>query len=148
MTTTPANLEQQKPKVLIVDDERFHVTMLNGLLRDDHTVMVASSGEQALKAALTQPPDLILLDVEMPGMGGFEVLKQLKNDPFTEGIPVIFITALSDADDETRGLEAGAGERAARTDAFAGAFLAAATRGAETRACGRRSSSDTAVLRL
>jgi diguanylate cyclase (GGDEF)-like protein len=99
-----------KPRVLIVDDERFNLNTLNGLLRDDYRIMVATHGEQGLKAALSGRPDLILLDITMPDLDGYEVCRRLKGDPLTQGIPVIFITALSDAADETRGLELGAAD--------------------------------------
>jgi diguanylate cyclase (GGDEF)-like protein len=71
---------------------------------------VATHGEQGLKAALTGRPDLILLDITMPDLDGYEVCRRLKADPLTQGIPVIFITALTDAADETRGLELGAAD--------------------------------------
>ena len=97
-----------KPKILVIDDERFNLNTLNGLLRDDYRIMVATTAEVGLKAAVTGRPDLILLDITMPGMDGYEACVRLKDDPLTQGIPVIFITALSDAADETRGLELGA----------------------------------------
>ena len=97
-----------KPKILVIDDERFNLNTLNGLLRDDYRIMVATTAEVGLKAAVTGRPDLILLDITMPGMDGYEACLRLKEDPLTQGIPVIFITALSDAADETRGLELGA----------------------------------------
>jgi diguanylate cyclase (GGDEF)-like protein len=97
-----------KPKILVIDDERFNLNTLNGLLRDDYRIMVATTAEVGLKAAVTGRPDLILLDITMPGMDGYEACLRLKQDPLTQGIPVIFITALSDAADETRGLELGA----------------------------------------
>ena len=104
---TPSPL---KPRILIVDDERFNLNTLHGLLKDDYKIMVATSGEQALKAVVTGRPDLILLDINMPGMDGYEVCRILKSDTLTMGVPIIFITGLSDADDETRGLELGAAD--------------------------------------
>ncbi|MFQ6372319.1 diguanylate cyclase domain-containing protein [Shewanella sp. YIC-542] len=98
---------QKTPKILIVDDERFNLNMLNGLLKNDYKIMVAINGEQALKAVNKALPDLILLDINMPGMDGFEVCQKLKHDPLTEAIPVIFISSYSSAADETRGLEIG-----------------------------------------
>lgn len=98
----------QKPKVLVVDDERMNLNALHGLLRDQYQIMVAVSGEQALKAVLSGKPDLILLDINMPDMDGLEVCKHLKQDPLTKEIPVIFITGNTQDEDEVRGFEAGA----------------------------------------
>lgn len=100
----------EKPKVLIVDDERFNLSALHALLRDDCRVMVATDGEHGLTAARGNLPDLILLDVTMPGMSGHDVCRALKEDPATQDIPVIFITALGDADDETLGFDLGAAD--------------------------------------
>jgi diguanylate cyclase (GGDEF)-like protein len=97
-----------KPRILVIDDERFNLNTLHGLLRDEYRLMVAMQGEHGIKAAQTGLPDLILLDVNMPGMDGFEVCRQLKADPITQSIPVIFITALNEASDEAKGLELGA----------------------------------------
>ena len=107
---TEASAAKDKPRILIVDDERFNLNTLHGLLKDDHKIMVATHGEQALKAALTGRPDLILLDITMPDMDGYEVCRRLKADPLTMGVPIIFITGLVDAEDETRGLELGASD--------------------------------------
>jgi len=100
----------EKPRILIVDDERFNLNTLHGLLKDDYKIMVATGGEQALRAALTGRPDLILLDINMPGLDGYEVCRRLKDDPVTGSTPIIFITGLADADDETKGLELGAAD--------------------------------------
>jgi diguanylate cyclase (GGDEF)-like protein len=108
MPILPAPLE--RPKVLAIDDERFNLNTLHGLLKDEYRMMVATSGEQGLRAAATGRPDLILLDISMPDMDGYEVCRRLKADPLTLGIPVIFITALTDAADETRGLDLGAAD--------------------------------------
>ena len=99
-----------KPRVLLVDDERFNLNTLHGLLKEDHKIMVATGGDQALKAAVTGRPDLILLDINMPGMDGYEVCRRLKEDSLTSSIPIIFITGLADAEDETKGLELGAAD--------------------------------------
>jgi len=96
-------------RILIVDDERYNIKVLTDLLREDHKIMAAKSGEQALKAAQrSHPPDLILLDIMMPGMDGYEVCRRLKADSRTMHIPVIFVTALDAAEDESKGLEMGA----------------------------------------
>jgi putative two-component system response regulator len=104
----------EKLKILIIDDERFNLNTLNGLLKDEYKIMVATNGEQGLKAAITGLPDLILLDISMPGMDGYEVCARLKNDPLTGSIPIIFITAHTDASDETKGFELGAADYIAK----------------------------------
>jgi len=97
------------PIILIVDDEPTNLTVLSGLLRPSYTVRVCKSGPQALEAAAREPrPDLILLDVMMPGMDGFAVLDRLRQQPQTADIPVIFVTALDDTIDEENGLQHGA----------------------------------------
>ncbi len=97
------------PIILIVDDEPTNLTVLSALLRPSYTVRVCKSGPQALEAAVREPrPDLILLDVMMPGMDGFAVLDQLRQQPQTAEIPVIFVTALDDTVDEENGLQHGA----------------------------------------
>ena len=108
MSLTPTAAE--KPTVLIVDDERFNLSALHALLRDDCRVMVATDGEHGLTAARANLPDLILLDVTMPGISGHDVCRALKEDPATQSIPIIFITALVDADDETHGFDLGAAD--------------------------------------
>jgi putative two-component system response regulator len=95
--------------VLIVDDTPGNLTVLGELLAPAYDVLVANSGERALAAAAADPhPDLVLLDIMMPGMDGYEVLRRLRAHPQTDDIPVVFITALDDDDDEARGLELGA----------------------------------------
>ncbi|MBU0465370.1 MAG: diguanylate cyclase [Proteobacteria bacterium] len=96
-------------RILIVDDERYNIKVLTDLLREDHKIMAAKTGEQALNAAQgPNPPDLILLDIMMPGLDGYEVCKRLKADNLTAHIPVIFVTALDASDDEAKGFEIGA----------------------------------------
>ncbi|MEI9987137.1 MAG: response regulator [Aliidongia sp.] len=82
--------------------------MLRNLLQDEARVLFATSGGDALASARSQEPDLILLDVMMPDMDGYEVCRALKADPATRDVPVIFVTGLADSTDETRGLEVGA----------------------------------------
>lgn len=95
--------------VLIVDDTPENLTVLGELLMPHYRVRVASSGARALVVASTPPtPDLILLDIMMPGMDGYEVLRQLRQIEQTRDIPVIFVTALDSTDDEARGLALGA----------------------------------------
>lgn len=96
-------------RILIVDDERYNIKVLTNFLREDHKIMAAKTGEQALKAAQgPKPPDLILLDIIMPGIDGYEVCKRLKADSRTMHIPVIFVTAMDASDDEAKGFELGA----------------------------------------
>jgi putative two-component system response regulator len=95
--------------ILIVDDTPQNLSVLGELLQPLYRVRVANSGESALRAARSPPsPDLILLDVMMPGIDGYEVLKRLRADTATEGIPVIFITAMDAAESEELGLSLGA----------------------------------------
>lgn len=98
-----------KSKILIVDDTPLNIRVLGETLREDYTVMAATSGAKALQlCARENKPDLILLDVMMPEMNGHEVLSRLLCDPTTAGIPVIFVTVLSEEHDEERGLSLGA----------------------------------------
>lgn len=102
-------MTDHKPRVLIVDDERFYLDLLVDLLKTDYTVIVARDGPTALQRAFSRVrPDLILLDVVMPGMDGYEVCRALKADPVTRDIPVIFLTVKRETDDEMRGFELGA----------------------------------------
>lgn len=96
------------PIVLIVDDAVENLQVLSGLLKDKYRVKIAKNGEKAIELAnATEKPNLILLDVVMPGMSGFEVCAQLKSDDSTKNIPVIFITALNESADETKGFSVG-----------------------------------------
>ncbi len=98
-----------KPTVLVVDDTPDNLTLMSDLLMDRYRVRVANSGERALKiAASDDVPDLILLDIMMPGMDGYEVCQRLKAEAATRDIPVIFLTAKVTVEDEERGLELGA----------------------------------------
>ena len=95
--------------ILIVDDEPTILASLSKLLSPSYTVRAANSGERALEIAVTEPyPDLILLDVIMPKMNGYDVLLRLKENPATQDIPVIFVTAMEEEDDEEKGLSLGA----------------------------------------
>ncbi len=96
-------------RVLVVDDLVPNVKLLSAKLQAEYfDVITASSGPEALQKVAESPPDLILLDVMMPGMDGFEVSRRLKSDPKTTHIPIVMITALSDSENRVRGLEAGA----------------------------------------
>ena len=95
--------------VLVVDDTAANLMLMNDLLQPHYTVKVASSGARALKIAHSQtPPDLVLLDIMMPDMDGYEVCRQLKANPATRDIPVIFLTAKTETSDEQMGFELGA----------------------------------------
>jgi diguanylate cyclase (GGDEF)-like protein len=98
----------QKATILVVDDNPLNIRVLNGVLSEEHEVLFATNGPDALNIARNRKPDLILLDIMMPGMDGYEVCKRLKADPVTAPIPVVFITALNQSEDEVRGLECGA----------------------------------------
>lgn len=97
-----------KSTILVVDDTAQNIDVLSGILKKKYKVKAALSGEKALKIAKTSPPDMILLDIMMPNMDGYEVCEKLKQDPLTAGIPVIFITAKNETDDESKGLALGA----------------------------------------
>ena len=96
------------PCLLIVDDQPINIQALYRIFSPDHRVLMATSGAKALTLCREDPPDLVLLDVAMPDMDGHEVCTQLKADEVTRSIPVIFVTSLSDAEEETKGLELGA----------------------------------------
>ena len=105
----PLNETRERPQVLVVDDSPANLSLMNDLLESTYRVKVANSGARALKiAASDNPPDLILLDIMMPEMDGYEVCRRLKADPSTRDIPVIFLTSRRDPEDEQRGLEMGA----------------------------------------
>ena len=107
MSESPSRPDRKT--ILVVDDTPDNLAVLGELLMPYFHVRVANSGARALAAAASQPrPDLILLDIMMQGMDGFEVIERLKSDPLTAAIPVIFITALDRDEDETRGLQLGA----------------------------------------
>lgn len=98
-----------KPKILIVDDQPANITMLGGSLGADYDISVATNGKDAVRIATSDtPPDCILLDIIMPEMDGYEVCGVLKQHEQAKDIPVIFITAMSEEEDETKGLELGA----------------------------------------
>ena len=101
--------EISSPTILIVDDSPENLTVLSELLQPHYRVRAATSGQKALRIAGTEPrPDLILLDVMMPGMDGYHVFEHLRADPASSDIPVIFVTAMDSVDAEMQGLEAGA----------------------------------------
>lgn len=98
----------ERPRLLLVDDQALNLRILVEFLKGRFDLVVATSGEQALLRVAESLPDLILLDIMMPGMDGYEVCGRLKSDPRTEAIPIIFISALDAASDESKGLGLGA----------------------------------------
>lgn len=101
----------ERATILVVDDTPDNLTLMSSLLKDHYKVKVANSGEKALKFLEGEnKPDLILLDIMMPGLSGYDVIRELKNNPSTHDIPVIFLTAMSAAEDEKKGLELGAAD--------------------------------------
>src|SRR5580704_9946525 len=103
----PVTMEQKS--ILIVDDTPVNLGVISGALRDSFNTKVATNGEKALAIASgAEKPDLILLDVMMPGMDGYEVCRRLKANPDTQNIPVIFLTGQTETEDETKGFEVGA----------------------------------------
>ncbi|MGM0416476.1 MAG: diguanylate cyclase [Thermodesulfobacteriota bacterium] len=98
-----------KARILVIDDEPTNVQVLGNLLKNDYRIQVATNGDKGLTLAQKEPrPDLILLDVQMPELDGYEVCRLLKENPNTKTIPVIFVTARDTAGDEEKGLSLGA----------------------------------------
>ncbi len=100
-------MDIKKQTVLIVDDMPSNIEILEGVLGTDYEVLFATSGKDALEIASAQNPDLILLDIVIPDMDGYEVCARLKSNPKTQDIPVIFVTAKDQEEDESKGLNAG-----------------------------------------
>ncbi len=94
-------------RVLVVDDTRANIDVLVGALRDDHRISVATSGPAALQAIAKAPPDLVLLDIMMPGMDGFEVCRRIREEPATRDLPIVFLSALEQTSDKVRAFQAG-----------------------------------------
>ena len=103
-------VEKGRATVLAVDDTPENIDVVKGVLSGDCDVKAAVNGPMALKVAQSQRPDLILLDIMMPGMDGYEVCRRLKADPATAEIPIIFLTAMDQTDDETEGFDLGAAD--------------------------------------
>ena len=109
MSATPQLAPAPQKVILVVDDTPLNISVISGALKDSYKTKVATNGEKALAlASAEEKPDLILLDIMMPGMDGYEVCTHLKADPATSEIPVIFLTGQTSAEDETRGFEVGA----------------------------------------
>jgi len=103
-------MQETQQKILIVDDEPVNLKVLNNILKDAYKLTFAKSGQEALRLVNKEKPDLILLDVMMPGMTGYDVCEYLKKQPLYQSIPIIFVTALSDTIDEAKGLNMGAAD--------------------------------------
>ena len=100
-----------RPKILIVDDDPLNVKLLAAKLpAESYEILTAYDGREALQKVETESPDLVLLDVMMPGIDGYQVTRSLKKDPNTRDIPIVMVTALDSTDDKVKGLEAGADE--------------------------------------
>ncbi|HIJ82980.1 MAG: diguanylate cyclase response regulator [Magnetococcales bacterium] len=97
-----------KATLLVVDDAPVNIRFLAGVFQDEHRILAATGGEEAIRIALQENPDLVLLDIMMPQMDGYQTIQKLKGDDRTKKIPVIFVTARDSQDDEARGLDLGA----------------------------------------
>lgn len=102
------SVKEYQQTILIIDDAKENIVVLSRLLKSHGNIRFAQNGEEGLRSAMQNAPDLILLDISMPGLDGFEVLTHLKQSPSTADIPVIFITGIPDSDTEEKGLTLGA----------------------------------------
>lgn len=103
-------MSKAKKRVLVVDDTPENLQFLVALLKDKYAVVAATSGQKAIEIAKNSKPDLILLDIIMPQMDGYEVCRLLKSEPVTSSIPVVFVTSKNDVFDDTIGYSVGASE--------------------------------------
>ena len=103
-------MTDEQPSILVIDDTPGNLSLLNQLLREHYRVRLANSGPRGLELAAMAPPDLILLDIMMPDMDGHMVLAELRKNPLTRDIPVIFVTAMNDPEEEERGISEGAAD--------------------------------------
>lgn len=102
-------MHKERATILVVDDIAENIDVLRYVLKEQYRIKVATTGEKAIELACSaQAPDLILLDVMMPGIDGYEVCRRLKADEIAARIPIIFVTAMNDTDHEVKGLEMGA----------------------------------------
>jgi adenylate cyclase len=109
MDTSHVIDSSRKPRILVVDDMPDNLFLMNGLLEDRYEVVQASSGQKALQIVMSDaPPDMVLLDIMMPDMDGYEVMRRIRTHPPTANIPIIFVTALASQQDEKLGMELGA----------------------------------------
>ena len=103
-------ISSERPTVLVVDDEPFNLSLMDGILGQHYNVKLADNSSKALELAFAAPPDLILLDVMMPVVDGFEICRRLMSNPATDHVPVIFITAKNETKDEELGFSLGASD--------------------------------------
>ncbi|HXC93961.1 MAG TPA: diguanylate cyclase [Geobacteraceae bacterium] len=106
--TSEVAMQDGRHKILIIDDTPANIQILNEFLRQDYAIFFSTNGPDGIRIARQELPDLILLDIMMPKMDGYEVCAKIKADPLTRQIPVIFITAMNAEEDEAKGLDAGA----------------------------------------
>jgi CheY-like chemotaxis protein len=105
-----AELEKRK-RILVVDDEPQNIIVMREILKSEYTIIAATDGEKALAIAQSaSPPDLIMLDIMMPGIDGYETLRRLKADTRTAGLPVVLVTAKGEANDKRTGVERGSSD--------------------------------------
>ena len=97
-----------RPRILVVDDDEMNVELFEGYLSKEYDVITAYNGMDALSKVDTDHPDLVLLDIMMPGMNGYEVCRKIKNNNKTASIPIIIVTALREKEDKIEAIEAGA----------------------------------------
>ena len=100
--------QEDKPNIVIIDDAVANIKIMDACLNDEFNIFFATNGEDGLRVVRKEKPDVVLLDVVMPVMDGYEVCTRLKSDPETRDIPIIFVTAQHEVNDETRGLSIGA----------------------------------------
>ena len=108
LTLDIATSASRRATVLVIDDQAVNIRTVHQCLAPDHEILMATSGEAGIDACRRQQPDLVLLDLVMPGLSGLEVALRLKEDPLTQAIPIIFVTASTDSDEESACWEAGA----------------------------------------
>ncbi|HTH77611.1 MAG TPA: response regulator [Ramlibacter sp.] len=107
--STTSTREPRLPRILVVDDMPDNLFLMNGLFEDRYRVVQAGSGQEALKVVMSDdPPDMVLLDIMMPDMDGYEVMRRIRQHPPTANIPIIFLTALASQQDERLGMDLGA----------------------------------------
>jgi diguanylate cyclase (GGDEF)-like protein len=109
-TSLSPSLPAQRPKLLVIDDQPINIRLLHEVLRNEFEIFMAMDGVQAIRKAQSLSPDIILLDIVMPGMDGYEVCERLKSAPETADIPIIFVTSHFDESEEVRGFEMGAAD--------------------------------------
>ena len=103
-------MNNSQQTILVVDDSAENIDILNAILRPHYLVRAATNGERAIEIAQSRKPDIILLDIMMPGIDGYEVCRRLKENPKTSSIPVLFITTKGEVEDEKKGFELGAAD--------------------------------------